>query len=104
MLIINYTNAKQKFKEYCDIANTDYETIIITRKEGGNVVMMSQDEYNNLMENLFVRSNKEYYKELLESIEQIKKGKSKFSWQIKINNHYLDYKNVKPLNGFIKEI
>lgn len=77
MLAVNYTNARQNLKEYCDIANTDYETIIITRKEGGNVVMMSQDEYNNLMENLFVRSNKEYYKELLESMEQIKKGKSK---------------------------
>lgn len=77
MLAINYTNARKNFKEYCDIANNDYETIVITRKQGGNVVMISQDEYNNLMENLFIRSNKEYYNELIESIEQIKKGKSK---------------------------
>ena len=77
MLAINYTNARQNFKEYCDIANNDFETIIVTRKQGGNVVMMSESEYNNLMENLFVRSNPEYYKELLESIAQIKRGQSK---------------------------
>ena len=77
MLAVNYTNVRQNFKEYCDIANNDYETIVITRKQGGNVVMISQDEYNNLMENLFIRSNKEYYNELIESIEQIKKGKAK---------------------------
>jgi antitoxin YefM len=77
MLAINYTNARQKFKDYCDIANNDFETIIVTRKQGGNVVMMSEAEYNNLMENLFIRSNPENYKELLESIEQIKNGQSK---------------------------
>lgn len=77
MLAINYSKARQNFKEYCDKANDDFETIIVTRKQGGNVVMMSENEYNNLMENLFVRSNPKYYKELLESIDQIKKGKSK---------------------------
>lgn len=77
MLAINYTNARQKFKDYCDIANNDFETIIVTRKQGGNVVIMSEAEYNNLMENLFIRSNPENYKELLESIEQIKNGQSK---------------------------
>jgi antitoxin YefM len=77
MIATNYSNARQKFKEFCDIANNDFETIIVTRKQGGNIVMMSEAEYNNLMENLFVRSNPERYKELLESIEQIKKGKFK---------------------------
>ncbi|MDD3365476.1 MAG: type II toxin-antitoxin system prevent-host-death family antitoxin, partial [Syntrophomonas sp.] len=77
MLAINYTNARQKFKDYCDIANNDFETIIVTRKQGGNVVIMSEAEYNNLMENLFIRSNPEYYKEILDSIDQIKRGQSK---------------------------
>ncbi len=76
MIAINYTNARQNLKEYCDKANNDFETIIVTRKKGGNVVMMSENEYNNLMENLFVRSNPEYYKELIESIDQIKRGQS----------------------------
>ena len=77
MIAVNYTNARQHFKDYCDEASSNYETIIVTRKNGGNVVMISEDEYNNLMENLFIRSNPKYYNELLDSIDQIKKGKSK---------------------------
>jgi len=40
--------------------NGDYETVIITRKDNKNVVMISQDEYNNLMENIFIMSDKRY--------------------------------------------
>ncbi len=75
MIATNYTNARQNFKEYCDIANNDFETIIVTRKSGGNVVIISEEEYNNIMENIFVRKNIDSYNELLESIEQIKEGK-----------------------------
>lgn len=39
--------------------------------------MLSEAEFNNLLENLYVRSNPEYYNELLKSIEQLKKGKGK---------------------------
>ncbi len=38
---------------------------------------MSEAEYNNLMENLYVRSDPDYYNELLTSIEQLKQGKGK---------------------------
>lgn len=37
--------------------------------------MMSEVEYNNLMENLYVRSNPAYYNKLLRSIEELKTGK-----------------------------
>ena len=37
------------------------KTIIITRKNNENVVLMSEEEYNNLMENLYIRSNLKYY-------------------------------------------
>ncbi|EIW20404.1 MULTISPECIES: type II toxin-antitoxin system Phd/YefM family antitoxin [Pelosinus] len=77
MLAVNYSNVRENLKTYCDIANNDFETIIITRKQGGNVVMISEDEYNNLMENLYIRSNKKTYDRLLESIAQLKAGKGK---------------------------
>jgi antitoxin YefM len=77
MLAVNYSNIRENLKTYCDIANNDFETIIITRKQGGNVVMISEDEYNNLMENLYIRSNKKTYDRLLESIAQLKAGKGK---------------------------
>jgi antitoxin YefM len=77
MIAASYSNVRQKFKEFCDKATEDFETIIITRERAENVVMLSEAEYNNLMENLYVRSNPNYYKELLKSIEQLKNRKSK---------------------------
>jgi antitoxin YefM len=75
MLAVNYSSARGNFKTYCDKANNDFETIVITRKQGGNVVMMSECEYNNMLENLYVRSNKKTYNRLMESIDQLKNGK-----------------------------
>lgn len=75
MLAVNYSTIRENFKSYCDKANNDFETIVITRKQGGNVVMLSETEYNNLMENLYVRSNKKTYDRLMESIQQLKAGK-----------------------------
>lgn len=77
MLAANYSNVRNKFKDYCDRASKDFETIIITRERGDNVVLMSEIAYNNLIENLYVRSDPEYYNELLKSIEQLKKGKGR---------------------------
>ena len=74
MIAANYSNVRDRFKAYCDVAVNDFETIIVTRKQNENVVLMSEAEYNNLMENLYIRSNKNDYQRLLESIEQLKKG------------------------------
>ncbi|HHV15490.1 MAG TPA: type II toxin-antitoxin system prevent-host-death family antitoxin [Gelria sp.] len=77
MIATNYSDVRQNFKEYCDKATYDFETIIVTRERGENVVIISESEYNNLLENLYVRSNPEYYNELLQSIEQLKRGRGK---------------------------
>lgn len=76
MLAVNYSSLRNDLKKYCDTANNDFETIVVTRKNGGNVVLLSEAEYNNLMENLYIRSNPEYYKKLLKSIEELKSGKT----------------------------
>ncbi|MCL1903741.1 MAG: type II toxin-antitoxin system prevent-host-death family antitoxin [Oscillospiraceae bacterium] len=77
MIAINYTTARQNFKDFCDKTVNDFETVIITRERGENVVLLSESEYNNMIENLYVRSNSKDYKELLESIQQLKKGQGK---------------------------
>jgi len=77
MIAATFSSVRQRFKDYCDRATKDYETIIITRERGDNVVMLSEAEYNNLMENLYVRSNRASYDELMCSIDQLKKGKGK---------------------------
>ena len=77
MIATNYSEVRNNLKAYCDKATKDYETIIITRKNNENVVLMSEEEYNNLMENLYIRSNHKYYQKLVESIKEVEKGNVK---------------------------
>ena len=49
--------------------------MIITRKNNRNVVMLSEESYNNLMENIHVMGNKTNYDWLMESKAQLEKGK-----------------------------
>ena len=74
MIAANYSTVRENFKRYCDSAVQDFETIIVTRKQDENVVILSESEYNNLLENLYVRSNNDDYQRLRESISQLKKG------------------------------
>ena len=62
-------------KAYMDKVTDDYETMIVTRKENKNVVMLSEESYNNLMENIYVMGNKANYDWLMESKEQLDNGK-----------------------------
>ena len=75
MLAVNYTNFRENLKDYMDKATDDYETIIVTRKDNKNVVMISEESYNNLMENVYVMGNKSNYDWLMESKEQLESGK-----------------------------
>ena len=77
MIATNYSEVRNNLKTYCDKATKDYETIIITRKNNENVVLMSEEEYNNLMENLYIRSNLKYYQKLVESIKDVEQGNVK---------------------------
>ncbi|WP_427171944.1 type II toxin-antitoxin system prevent-host-death family antitoxin [Fusobacterium nucleatum] len=77
MIATNYSEVRNNLKTYCDKATKDYETIIITRKNNENVVLMSEEVYNNLMENLYIRSNLKYYQKLVESIKEVEKDNVK---------------------------
>lgn len=74
MLAVNYSNLRENFKDYCDKAVHDAETVIVTRKNNENVVLMSLDEYNNLMENVKILRDPEAFLELYEAIKEIKAG------------------------------
>ena len=54
MLAVNYTTLRENMKSYMDKVTDDYETMIVTRKDNKNVVMLSEESYNNLMENVYI--------------------------------------------------
>ncbi|QIB68564.1 type II toxin-antitoxin system Phd/YefM family antitoxin [Aminipila butyrica] len=73
MLAVNYSTIRNNLKNYCDLVTENCETVIVTRKDEKNVVMISLDKYNNMLENLFIMSDKVNYERLLESKEQFDK-------------------------------
>ena len=74
MLAVNYTNLRDNMKNYMDKVTDDYETVIVTRKDNKNVVMISEEAYNNLMENIYVMGNKNNIDWLMESKSQLELG------------------------------
>ena len=67
MLAVNYSTIRSNLKV------TDYkETVIVTRKNEKNVVIMSLEKYNDITK---AARNSEYLDMIDRSMEQIKQGK-----------------------------
>lgn len=86
MIAVNYTNLRENMKAYMDDVTDNYETVIVTRKDNKNVVMMSEEVYNNLMENLHIMEDKANYEWLMESKKQLDEGLAKSHQLITENN------------------
>ncbi len=87
MLAVNYSNLRDNLKNYCDKVSDDFETVIVTRKNEKNVVIISLEEYNNLKENLYIMSNPKNYSRLLESKRQLETGNFKAHELIEDNDY-----------------
>ncbi len=76
MIAKNYSDVRNNLKAICDTIINNNETVIVTRKNDENIVMMSLDEYNNLIENYYVRRSEANYRWIQESLSQLEKGKT----------------------------
>lgn len=74
MFAVNYTTLRENMKTYLDKVTDDYDTMIVTRKDNKNVVILSEESYNNLIENIYVLGNKRNYDWLMESKAQLEDG------------------------------
>ena len=72
MLAVNYSTIRSKLKDYCDKATEDNETVIVTRKDEKNVVLISLEQYNELMK---VVRNVEYLNKIDKSMKHVEEGK-----------------------------
>lgn len=72
MLAVNYSTIRENLKSYCDRVTDDNETVIVTRKDEKNVVIISLDEWNRLMRE---KRNAEYLNKLDRSYADIKAGR-----------------------------
>ena len=75
MIAVNYSSLRSNMKAYMDKVSDGHETLVVTRKNGRNVVMISEESYNKMLENLHLRSDSANYEWLLESKQQLTDGK-----------------------------
>ena len=71
MLSVNYSTIRNNLKAYCDKATDNNETVIVTRKDEKNIVIMSLEQYNSIMK---AARNAEYLAKLDRSTEQLSQG------------------------------
>ena len=74
MLAVNYSTMRDNLKSYCDKATHDAETIIVTRKNEKNVVLMSLEQYNALTKAV---RNAEYLAKIDRAFEQLETNQGK---------------------------
>ena len=83
MLAVTYSTIRKKFKDYCDKVTDEFETVIVTRKDEKNVVIISLEEYNTIMK---ASKNAAYLDMLDRSMEQLAKGEGKVHELIEVND------------------
>lgn len=71
MLAANYTTVRNNLKNYCDLASDRNETIIVTRKNDKNVVMISMERYNEMEKQI---RNTLYLSKLDRAFDQLYSG------------------------------
>ena len=74
MIGLNYSQFRENMKSYLDMVTDSFESLLVTRKENKNVIVLSEETYNNLIENIYVMGNKSNYDWLMESKAQLEKG------------------------------
>ncbi len=75
MQAVTYSEARNNLAAMLDKAVDDHEHIIITRKSGKNAVLMSLEDFNAWQETEYLLSSPANAKRLLQSLENVRKGK-----------------------------
>jgi antitoxin YefM len=70
--ITSYSDARENFKSVIDKTINDADVTIIHRRKGGNAVLMSEAQYNSMVETLYLLSNPANARALERAIAQDK--------------------------------
>jgi antitoxin YefM len=71
---ISYSEARDNLKTYLDYVVQNNDTVIIKRKDGKNVVIIAEEDYDAMDETAYLLSTENNRKSLLESVASINRG------------------------------
>ncbi|MBA4789162.1 MAG: type II toxin-antitoxin system prevent-host-death family antitoxin [Pseudomonadota bacterium] len=74
MQVLTYTDARANLKDVMDSVVDDHDEVIVTRKNGKPIVMVSLDTWNAIQETLHLLSTPANARALRDSIAQLDAG------------------------------
>jgi antitoxin YefM len=77
MRVINFSDARNQFKQVIDQVVEDADFTVIARRDAQDAVVMSLDTFNSLMETLHLMKTPANARRLETSIAQYRKGQIK---------------------------
>jgi antitoxin YefM len=77
MRVINFSEARNQFKQVIDQVVEDADFTVISRRDAQDAVVMSLDTFNSMMETFHLLKNPANAKHLEKSIAQYRKGQTK---------------------------
>ena len=76
MNVTSISDFRKDAKKYFDQVIDDQDPLIITRSDGQTIVAVPLDQYNSMTETEYLLSNPANRKHLMESISQLRRGKT----------------------------
>jgi antitoxin YefM len=74
MRTIHFSAARNNLEALIDQSISDADAVLITRRDAPNAVIMSQAQYDSMVETLYLLSTPANAAHLARSIEQLKRG------------------------------
>lgn len=87
MIAVNDTDLCKNVNSYMNKVTENEEAMIVVRGNNQNIVMLSEESYNNLIENVYVMGNKANYDWLMESKAQLENGNVVAKQLIEVNEY-----------------
>ena len=75
MQAITYSEARHDLKNVMDEACSNHEPILITRRKGESVVLLSLEDYESLLESEYLLSSPANAARLMKSLQEARAGK-----------------------------
>jgi antitoxin YefM len=78
MTTMTYSRLRANLKSALDKACADHEPVVVERQSGGDVVLLSREDYDCLQETAYLLRSPANAKRLLDAVKRNKSGRKSF--------------------------